>query len=268
MKIMQISNSYINTNLGFTGHSSSSQMDDKKKRVVLASSIAGMAPTMAILAKRKGFSINPARIVKTPIKDWAIFKYSPKAKSIQFEEPQIIAVAGSSIAGGFIGGSIVDKENKKAKQREVLNQMLGNVLVPVGCVGAGARLYGKYENRIKNIMPQLSEAGKVANLIGKKATGFINKAIRILPNAVGTVSFLAAGIYLGNKVSNYINDHIYHKKVERNIKASDFAPHFDDLCMATSMMNKESTFGSKLARFIPVALVIPGYQTGIAQNHD
>lgn len=96
----------------------------------------------------------------------------------------------------------------------------------------------------------------------------MNKCLKNIPNAVCTVAFLGAGIYLGNKVSNLINEKLYHKKVERDIKASDFAPHVDDLCMATSMMNKESSFGAKLGRVIPLALLVPGYQTGIAQDKD
>ena len=37
---------------------------------------------------------------------------------------------------------------------------------------------------------------------------------------------------------------IYHKKVERNIKPSDFAPHVDDLGVAITLMSKESPFSS------------------------
>ena len=67
-----------------------------------------------MLAKRKGFSLNPAKIIKTPLKDWAIFKYKPKGKAIEFEAPQIISVAAGSVAGGFIGGSIIDKQEYKS----------------------------------------------------------------------------------------------------------------------------------------------------------
>lgn len=245
----------------FTGHShgANSNLSKKQKTIVLASAAAGMVPVLAVLAKMKGFSLNPVKILKTPVKDWAIFKYSPKEKSIEFEEPQIIAVAAGSVAGGFIGGTIVDdKSNRKAKQREILSQILGNVLVPVGCVGFGSRQYEKYANRIEHAMPQINKTGSVVK--------FINKCLKHIPNIVATVSFLGIGIYLGNKVSNFINEKLYHQKVERDIKASDFAPHVDDLCLATSMMNKESEFGSKLARIIPLALLVPGYQTGIAQE--
>lgn len=242
----------------FTGHGSDTNMTKKQKAVVLASSAAGMAPVMAILAKRKGFSLNPAKIIKTPMKDWALLKYAPKEKAIEFEAPQIISVAAGSVAGGFAGGAIVDKENIKAKKREVLSQLLGNVLVPVGCVWAGSELFNKYSAHIERLIPQFKNP--------KRAVQIINKCLKNIPNAVCTVAFLGAGIYAGNKVSNFINEKLYHKKVERDIKASDFAPHVDDLCMATSMMNKESSFGAKLGRVIPLALLVPGYQTGIAQD--
>lgn len=249
-----------NYNTPTFGHNhTQSNLSTKKKAVVLASSAAGMTPVMAVLAKRKGFSLNPVKIFKTPIKDWALLKYAPKDKAIQFEAPQIIAVATGSVAGGFVGGSIVDKHNIKAKKREVLNQLLGNVLVPVGCVASGAMLYEKYADKIEGAMPQLKST--------KKAAKVFNKVLQKIPNAATTLGLLGVGIYLGNKVSNFINDKMYHKKVERNIKATDFAPHVDDVCMAASMMNKESSFGAKLGRIIPLALLVPGYQTGIAQKN-
>jgi len=246
-------------NINFKGQNQEKNLTPKKKAVILASAAAGMTPVLAVLAKRKGFSLNPVKILKTPVKDWALFKYAPKDKAIQFEAPQIISVATGSVAGGFVGGALVDdKSNLKAKKREVLNQILGNVIVPVGCVWAGAEIYNKYSDKLMDAMPQIMSA--------KKPAKFLNKCLRAFPNAAFTVGFLAAGIFLGNKVSNLINEKLYHKKVERNIKATDFAPHVDDLCMATSMMNKDSSFGAKLGRIIPLALLVPGYQTGIAQE--
>ncbi|MCM1338209.1 MAG: hypothetical protein NC191_00885 [Muribaculaceae bacterium] len=230
----------------------------KQKAVILASSAAGMAPVLAGLAKHKGFSLNPVKIFKTPIKEWALLKYAPKGKAIEFEAPQILGVAGGSVAGGFVGGCIVDKDNIKAKKREVLNQLLGNVLVPVACVAGGASVYEKYAEKIEGAMPQFKSS--------KKFLKGLNKVIQKIPNAFTTLGLLAVGIYCGNKVSNLINEKLYHKKVERNIRPSDFAPHVDDVCMATSMMNKESSFGAKLGRIIPIALLVPGYETGIAQS--
>jgi hypothetical protein len=258
-------NSY-NNQTSFTAHGAQTDMNKKQKSIVLASAVAGTTPVLAILAHKKGFSLNPSKIFKTPIKDWAIFKYKPVNESIQYHEKEILGVAAGSVAGGFIGGCLVDKkENRKAKQREILSQMVGNIAVPVFLVGQGARLYSKYENRIENAVPQFN-LNKISNGALKKVAGFTNKFMKVLPNAACTVAFLGVGIYVGNKVSNFINEKIYKKEVDREIRATDFAPHFDDLCMAISMMNKSSSVGSLLGRFIPLALLVPGYQTGITQE--
>ena len=247
-----------NTSYTSFGNSNNS-LNKKKKAVILAASAAGMTPVMMFLAARKGFSLNPAKIIKTPVKEWALFKSTPKSKAIQFEAPQIIAVATGSVLGGFAGGALVDdKSNLNAKKREILNQILGNVLVPVTCVWSGSKLYAKYADKIEGAMPQIRSL--------KKFPQFINKCLQKVPNGLTTLGLLALGIYLGNKVSNLINEKIYHKKVDRGIKATDFAPHVDDVCMAVSVMNNESSFGAKLGRIIPLALLVPGYQTGIAQD--
>ena len=246
------------SNANFTNSSGDkSSLNLKQKSVILASAAAGMAPIIAILAKARGFSLNPARIIKTPIKDWALFKFAPEEKIVKYDAIPIIALASGSVAGGLAGGAIVDKQNIKYKKREVLNQILGNVLVPVGCVWSGAELFSKYAQKLENIMPAVKESAK-----GSKIINMISKK---LPQATFTLVFLSLGIYLGNKVSNYINDHLYHKKIDRNIKATDFAPHLDDICMATSMMDS-SSFGDAIGRVIPLALLVPGYQTGIARE--
>lgn len=247
-------------NPNFKGHDHHEQKDltSKQKATILASSALGMTPVIATLAHRKGFSLNPVRIAKTPIKDWAIFKFSPKGKYIHFGPIQIIATAIGSVIGGFIGGSIVDKDNISAKKREVVNQILGNVLVPVGCVGGGAKLYNKFANKIESVIPQIKSP--------KKAAQIFNKVLKSIPNGVCTLGLLGLGLYLGNKVSNFLNEHIYHKKVDRNMKFTDCAPHVDDVCMAVSMMNEDSPFAAKLERVIPLALLVPGYETGTAQE--
>lgn len=243
----------------FEGNSYST-LSKKQKAVILLSSMAGMAPVLAFWAKGKGFSLNPSKILKTPVKDWALFKYAPEGKYIKFEEPQIISVASSSVLGGFVGGALVDdKSNVKAKKREILNQILGNVIVPVLCVGMGARIFGKYAQKLENMMPTINKSGNVFKTL--------NMCLKKLPNTLSTIAFLSIGIFAGNRVSNFINEKLYHKKVDRSIKVTDFAPHVDDVCMALSMMNKESSFGAKLGRVIPLALLVPGYQTGIAQDN-
>lgn len=248
-----------NTYNPYFGHEKRTDMTPKQKAVVLASSAVGMAPVLAVLAKRKGFSLNPKRILNTPIKDWALFKYKPKSEAIEYDAIPIITVATGSVLGGYAGGVLIDdKSQRRAKKREILNQIIGNVLVPVGCVWAGSIVYGKFANRLREAMPQFKETGKF--------TKVVNACLKNFPQAIATVVSLCVGILCGNKVSNYINERVYNRKVDRNVRASDFAPHVDDLCMATSMMNKSSSIGDKIGRIIPFALLVPGYETGIAQE--
>lgn len=243
-------------NANFTNSAAQKPLSKKQKATILAFSGLGMAPVLAILAKRKGFSLSPSKIIKTPIKEWALFKFNSKDKIVKYEGPQIFAVASGSVAGGFVGGTIVDRQNVKAKKREILSQLLGNVAVPVGCVTVGAGIFNKYSDKLIKMMPKVKDSVKGAKII--------NKISQITPQTFFTLAFLSMGIFLGNKVSNYLNDHIYHKKVDRNIKATDFAPHVDDVCLAASLMDSGS-LGDKIGRVIPLALLVPGYETGIAR---
>lgn len=247
-----------------------SDLTPKQKAAVLATSAFGMALPLAFWSKKAGFSLNPAKIFKTPVKDWALLKFKPTGKVLEYDDAaKIISIATGSVAGGFAGGVLVDKDNIKAKKREVLSQLLGDVIVPITCVWAGAKTFKNYEKTLQNIMPKIEDDFK---FFGKKIakdskfTNFINTISENIPNAFATLGSLAVGIIAGNKVSNEINEKLYNKKVERGIKATDFAPHVDDLCMSISMVNSGSEFGTKLGRIIPLALLVPGYETGTARE--
>ena len=100
--------------------------DKKVKTGVIATSALGVATALAHISKRQGFSLNPSKIAKTPIKDWAIFglysKQHPERKLIDLEGPQIIELASASVAGGLAGGIIFDdKKHRKAKYKEAVN---------------------------------------------------------------------------------------------------------------------------------------------------
>lgn len=237
-----------------------SDLTPKQKAVVLGASALGMAIPLAFWSKKVGFSLNPAKIFKKDaIKNWALLKYKPLDKVLEYDAPQIISVAAGSVAGGFAGGALVDKSNLKAKKREVLSQLLGDVIVPISCVWAGAKVFKHYEKTLQKIMPKIAKETKFAKVV--------NAISENIPNAIATLGSLGIGIVAGNKVSNEINEKLYHKKVERGIKATDFAPHVDDLCMSISMVNSGSTFGTKLGRIIPLALLVPGYETGTGREN-
>ena len=228
----------------------------KQKAAVLATSVFGMALPLAFWSKKAGFSLNPAKIFKTPVKDWALLKFKPTGKVLEYDDAaKIISIATGSVAGGFAGGVLVDKDKKKKKKREVLSQLLGDVIVPITCVWAGAKAFKHYEKTLQNIMPKIEDDFK---FFGKKIardskfTNFINTISENIPNAFATLGSLAVGIIAGNKVSNEINEKLYHKKVERGIKATDFAPHVDDIGMAVSLMADKSKTASFIQRTVPL----------------
>ena len=228
------------------------------------SSLTGMGLTLAAIVKKQGFSLNPKTVKKFPLKDWAIFrianKKQPDRKLLEIEEKEIISLAAGSVAGGLIGGAIFDKKNMKAKGREALTQLIGNVLIPVGFVGGISRVYKKYENRIKNVMPQIG-------LENNKYINFANKFIKNIPAIGLTAGALVAGIWTGSKVTNFINEKFFGQKKERKIKSTDFAPHVDDLCLAVTLMgSKNSPVASSITRVVPLFLSVPGYQVGKAQE--
>lgn len=235
------------------------------KAAAAAGSLIGMSAVLTLIAKKQGFPVNPKVLKNIPIKDWAFFKIAKKGvenqKLLQIEEKEILALASGSIAGGLTAGAIVDKKNMKAKFRESITQMLGNVIVPVAFVGGTSRIYSKYEDVIKNTMPQIKNATS-------KFTQGLNKFSKILPAVGITFAALGAGIYAGSKVTNFINEKFFGQKTKRDIKTTDFAPHVDDICLAVTLMGaKDSPFASTITRTVPLFLSVPGYQVGKAKEN-
>ncbi len=235
------------------------------KMAAALSSLAGTGLALGLVAKRQGFSLNPNVIRKTPVKDWAIFRIAerkkPDKKLLEIEEKEILTLAGGSIIGGLTGGTIVDSKNIKSKFRETLTQSIGNILIPVGFVGGTSRIYRKFEKQIKNSMPQFITKGK-------KPLKYFNKFVKNIPAIGITGAALAAGIYTGSKVTNFINGKFFGQKNERKIKSADLAPHVDDLCLAVTLMgSKNSPVASAISKTVPLFLAVPGYQIGKAQEN-
>ena len=234
------------------------------KRGILLSSMGGVGIVSAIIAKRQGFSLNPKVIFSQNPKNWAMLKIfnkkNPDAKLMEIEEKEILALAGGSALGGLTGGAVLDdKKYFKGKLRETVNQLLGNVLVPVICVSGVSHLYDKNKQAILSYVPQ-------APGFNSKGILYFNKFLKALPSAFLTVAGLGVGIVGGNKLSNFINEKIYHKHVERKIKKTDFAPHVDDLSMAVTLMADKSALSTAITRTVPGFLCVPGYQIGIHRD--
>ena len=226
------------------------------KRRILVTSALGTTAALSIICHKQGFKLK--NLPKTKIKDWALLKIKG-TKTLQFEEKESIGLAGGSVIGGLAGGAIFDKkENFKAKLHESLSQMLGNVCVPIACVGSATRFYKKHEDEMLSKMPQFKQNTGIKKIA--------NPAMKAIPPVGITICALAAGIMLGNKVSNFINGILSGEKQDRRIKGTDFAPHVDDLCLAITLMAPNTPVGGVIARTIPFFLTVPGYQTGIAQK--
>ncbi len=239
-------------------------VDSSLKRKVLLSSVAGVAIASAFVAKKQGFSLNPKVIFSQSPKNWAMFKIfskkNPDAKLMEIEEKEILTLAGASALGGLAGGAAFDdKKYFKGKLRETVNQLLGNVLVPVICVSGVSHFYDKNKAKILSYVPQ-------APGLSGKGIKYFNKILKALPSAALTVLGLGVGIVAGNKLSNFINEKIYHKHVERKIKKTDFAPHVDDLSMAVTLMADKSAMSTAITRTVPAFLCVPGYQIGIHRD--
>ncbi len=261
MQVTPISNEYL------TQFKGNVKKDDKKiKAGVVLSSALGVGVALAHVAKKQGFSLSLSSIKKTPVKDWAIFglysKKNPNKRLLELDNPfDIIKIAAGSVLGGLVGGALLDdKKHLKSKFKESVNQLLGNVLVPIGCVGAASKLYNKNEDKILNLLPKISGSGKAVKIA--------NTLIKALPASLITLVSLGTGILAGNKVSNFINEKLFHKKVERGIKGSDFAPHVDDLGMAISLMSKKSPFSSFVQRIVPLFLCVPGIEVGTHRDGE
>ena len=64
------------------------------------------------------------------------------------------------------------------------------------------------------------------------------------------------------KFSNFLNEKVFNKKVDRGIKTTDFAPHVDDIGMAVTLMADKSKISTTITRTVPAFLCVPGYEIG------
>lgn len=238
---------------------SQSKAPKETKRKVLACAGVGTAVAYGIIAHRQGFKLS--KLDKTPVKDWALFSLNEK-KAVKIEEHEVFGLAGGSIVGGLAGGAIFDdKKNFKAKLRESLSQMVGNVGIPILCVGQATRFYKRHEEGIEKHLPTFKNE---TNAFKK----YTNRAIKAVPPVGVTGVALATGIFAGNKVSNFINEKISGKKISREIRGTDFAPHVDDVCLGITLMAPGTVVGQVISKTVPFFLTVPGYETGIAQEDN
>lgn len=223
-------------------HNITRKNENIKKAAVLTAALVGMLVGLKLVGKQQKMDV-----------------FLPKNyKKIDYNTKALTTIAGCSLFGGVGTGIATDRKNTKNKLREAVQQMIGNILFPIFAVTKGNDLFDNVKDKIK--MPQLSSNKGIAK--------HLNYALKQLPNVVVTTVLLAAGLWVGNKVANFTNNLIFGKKEDRKLKFSDLSVHIDDACLATTLVAKGTSLGSKIAHIIPPALIVPGYIAGSqSENH-
>lgn len=175
-------------------------------------------------------------------------KYQEKNKELEW---LITRLAAGSVGGGLAGGLLLDKkENRRAKYREAVIQLIGNIFIPMGCVAGTMHVFQDH------FEPKLLDHMKF--LKSKTAKG--------TPGAILAAASVITGLVVGNHVGNIINEKIFKVNDKREIKMADLSPQLDDACMAVGLVAPNNIFGDVVKRFIPLALMIAGYSVGTAQR--
>ena len=219
---------FNNRNLKF-GHAHNSMRESgykpSEKALITGMSMLGVAASIALLAKRAGYSLKPSKIFKN-------IKNSYLAK-VDFEAKEVIAMGAGSCLGGLAAGVMIDKDkdNRKAKLRESLMQ-IGNVSIPILTV----------------------------HLMSKTIFGKSSEGVRAFAGLGG----VAIGVVLANLIMNKLNNIIFKEKngEGRGVKLTDFSAHLDDVVVAAHYIAPKSSIVHAIGRIIPAALVIPGMEVG------
>ncbi len=226
MQIVPVNYSKQNSTFGHHHHYSDSDYSKGQKAIVAATTVLGVAASSAILAKKAGYSLNPAKMFKN-------IKNSYLAK-VEFHDKEVITLGAGSCLGGLAGGYMVDKNpnNRRSKNREAVMQ-IGNISIPIITVEQFAKFGEKF--------------------------GKIQKGI-------AAVTGIFVGVYLANFLMNKFSNLVFqNKNDERDVKATDFSAHLDDMVVAASCIS-DNKYVQGIARIIPLALCIPGFEVGTKKS--
>ncbi len=188
---------------------------------VLVSTAVGTAAALALVTKRQGKGI----------KDFAKVNYNLR---------EVLEIGAGSMAGGLVGGLIMDKGKHIRKKLEEANfQFLNNLLLPTIFVERGLHYANKSENKfIKRVMT------------GHKS----------LASAFITVVGIVGGMHIGGFISNKLNNKFLNKDEEeynRNIKFKDYAVHADDIPVILATQNVQM-----INKIVPACFLTCGYEVG------
>ena len=145
-----------------------------------------------------------------------------------------IELCTASTLGGLATGLLVDKpENRKAKLKDGVNQLVGNTFIPFGFLA-------------------------LANLCTKKLPKVVQSLV-----AVGA---LIGTTFLGHNVADKINEKLFKEKSGYKCTFKDFATDFDDVIFATSTVLKSKKLYQMTATICPITYLTHGYLAGTRQE--
>lgn len=212
------------------------KLSKNQKLGIQLSTAAGVITSLAILAKtsKTPYSLKLSKMVSTPFKDSFLGK-------IEYDLKNVLVVGAGSCVGGLLGGVFFDKNknNRQAKLREALVQYT-NIAMPIATVH------------------YMSELGEFCANKMSKGGKFLN--------AMAPIVGLGIGIFVGNRLSNKLNQLIFHKKDNRPVELTDMSAHLDDICMTSQYIVKDNILTKSASRFIPLALMVAGCEIGKKQE--
>ena len=145
-----------------------------------------------------------------------------------------IELCTASTLGGLATGLLVDKpENRKAKLKDGVNQLVGNTFIPFGFLA-------------------------LANLCTEKLPKVVQSLV-----AVGA---LIGTTFLGHNVADKINEKLFKEKSGYKCTFKDFATDFDDVIFATSTVLKSKKLYQMTATICPITYLTHGYLAGTRQE--
>ncbi len=217
----------------FTRNHKQNQANFITKAASATGSTAGLVAATAYIVKKRGYKLPTLNDKK---------QIARIIKNLEFKAKDVILLASSSVAGGLICGTITDPKHAKAKRKEGLTQLVGNYIIPSLFVGGGMKL-NKTLNKTFKFPP----------------------VTRTTQAIFGTASFIS-GVIIGNRISRFINKHLYKENDTRRLNWKDWVEQADNVCLVTSMANPGTRLAKHASKIIPLAHILPGYCTGIKRD--
>ncbi len=90
-----------------------------------------------------------------------------------------------------------------------------------------------------------------------------------MPKIADTIGSLIAGMEIGNKIMNKVNNKIFNEEVKHEVHPSDYLVHTDDMCVAASLLLKDSKSLSAItSKALPLSFILAGAKAGMQEKEE